>query len=1012
MQYRGRAAVQSAAGTASGSALAAPHAHGLSPPSEHGTGALRDSAAQAPAERSAPVCTLRVFKAPAGKGAGMRPGRQPARDSDLAQRERVKPHMRIDPADGNPYTFQQFVECYGKAEGARRFGEAQMVGSAEEGSPEADPGPAGAAGEVASTADVAALAETLRELLLPLGQQGLAVDRIESALHRTTGRKIDMGRFGIPRCGEKSRMMKQLLELPQVQMQIEVGPWGVTPTAWVRGFRPGGSAAVPHAVQVAAAAAEAAAPPPAYRDSAADHDGCELRIDPIDGLAHTLFSFQQAYGDAAESRWERAESAPPGAVEGSGRDRGTDRAGKRCRESDEATPPGIDELQPGPQVEIGKPVSTGQLGVVVEAHGFKNTPGLNGTRGVVFREQRQRGDLRFVVLLPPPFGVRALRAENLKVVARSVAEQALRLQAFPREELVKLDPTGVPRPLSEFTDVYEAHGRRMWDEAEFPPELRGKCPWAELPPAQGAYLELGNLALSASLLLVGEANFSLAAELGSKLHLNGLSSNRVVATALEHEFQLLDKYPESKENMDAFRQFGGAIASGVDATQADHLAHCARLFPSADPPKIEAVWFHFPEIADIRRAGSAPTLTQRVAANRLLLEEFFGALTDCDATRGGRVFVTLKRCPPFSHWDLVGCARKKHWVLVGDIPFRPEMYPQYHFRTHVPSSRSESVNIQMADAHVHEFRYSYPHQQPAPAEPPRGSAPGAAPPPPPTPDKECAAQEPAHSPAPAAQAPPEAAAQPRKRSRTLSPTARKPRPPDQQQQQPVRAPPGAWPPAGAPSPQDRQQLERRQHLQQQMELQRQLQQQQQRLREQQQQQRLQAEQRRGAEAARSGEQQGRLAGGLGAKEQRREEERRAQLTLQQKRDEDERQRQLARRTLAELEQRQREQREQREQQRPLPARLQADAKLAPQQVEQQAAERRAQQAHDAPKGAPRTEEQRGRQSAAQPAACAGQGPPRQGAAGPAPQTAPGGAHALAGTVFAGGSMPMCWDPEF
>eukprot|EP01062_Namystynia_karyoxenos_P041761 TRINITY_DN30464_c0_g1_i1.p1 TRINITY_DN30464_c0_g1~~TRINITY_DN30464_c0_g1_i1.p1 ORF type:complete len:1283 (+),score=274.61 TRINITY_DN30464_c0_g1_i1:100-3948(+) len=639
--------------------------------------------------------------------------RQQSRAAALLARAASNVQLRVDPNDGTPYSFKQFVECYGPLEGPKLFGTAEVA------VPEKPPEQAG--GKSSGPSEVAKFAQTLRQCLMTKGGKGCGVVHVSDLFQQVTGRKIDPKRYGINVTGRDHKTaVRMLLNLPQVAMEIEIAQWGTTPTVWARGERPGSSGEVPQSIKVAAAQAEAqaqqAAGSPGKRDRDEDDDGPELRIDPTDGQMYPREAFIEAYGEVeGANRWESAEVVPPGKRRR--RDPGREQAGRVTRREQEEIQRELFQAPVERQVDLGVPPKPGQLGVVVETHGMK-TKGINGQRGVIFREQPPD---RFVVGLPPPFGERALKAEHLKVAAPSASCFAFRIQMQLMKQM-RLDVDRTPYQFGSFLQAYGPdEGRRRWEMAPPAPNQEGETADVMLRPAalQEYPAELGFLSMKASLLLIGEGNFSMADDLCHKQRVQGLRGGNILATTIDDELKAYDKYPDCKANVELVMAAGAKVLFGVDATRAEYIGHCVK---HAQDQKIDAVLFHFPEVFDrsIQQRAEAERQQLTVGMNRKMLEGFFSALADSPHTRGSRVFVTLKKCPPWMYWDLIGIAQKCGWVLVAEIPFRQAMYPKYQYRCTSPprgrGGRPRQLEMRMQDAHVHEFRFSYQRPKVAPGE--------------------------------------------------------------------------------------------------------------------------------------------------------------------------------------------------------------------------------------------------------------------------------------------------------
>eukprot|EP01065_Artemidia_motanka_P041545 TRINITY_DN5404_c1_g1_i1.p1 TRINITY_DN5404_c1_g1~~TRINITY_DN5404_c1_g1_i1.p1 ORF type:complete len:928 (+),score=222.55 TRINITY_DN5404_c1_g1_i1:61-2784(+) len=606
-------------------------------------------------------------------------------------------HLRIDEADGQAYTFTQFVECYGAVEGPRRFGSSKVLDVAKDD----EPGKPDRASFF--TEEQTALGSALVDLLQPLGARGVPLLQLHDLYLRSTGLTLDPRDYGIRARCSATRM---LLERPPLAERLEIACVDGVQTVCVKGAR-GGDGVAPtsaglSALELVRGAKKRRCDLEEEQESE-DASGPkeEMRLDALDGLEYTRQGFYDAYGPVdGERRWKRSrnlddDSEPPA---------------KRPRLSEVVAPLGV------------FPVS-GQLGAVVEVHSLR-TAELNGLWGVIFREQPPD---HFVVVFPPPVGDRVIRFDKLKVVGISASSLPR-----PLEERRVDAADGRPYLLSQFLQAYgpdEAKAR--WEMSVPSQEREGDAlvrrrrgaPRAgsqrELP------MELGYLPMTETLVLVGEGNFSFAEDLCDKMYYAGMpSAANIVATAMDTERMAYEKYSDCRQSVEHLMSRGGKALFGVDATKPDIYPLIAEQTPRG---RIDAVAFNFPHTGDKLGWDPGPEMLQlEVQSNKFLLELFFRALAVCPLTRQARVFVALRNAFPYNVWEIGKCARKFGWVMVDEVPFRLGVFPKYAFQHTIPLStdfpggpmagirRKKRDDTKVKDGRVHEFRFCFQTGIPSP----------------------------------------------------------------------------------------------------------------------------------------------------------------------------------------------------------------------------------------------------------------------------------------------------------
>ncbi|XP_038065719.1 ferredoxin-fold anticodon-binding domain-containing protein 1-like [Patiria miniata] len=170
----------------------------------------------------------------------------------------------------------------------------------------------------------------------------------------------------------------------------------------------------------------------------------------------------------------------------------------------------------------------------------------------------------------------------------------------------------------------------------------------------------------ASVLLLGEGNFSFARSLNQKLG----GGVRVVATSFEEE-EGVGKRKNGRENVDALREKDVTCLFGVDATR----IHASQ---SLEGQSFDGIIFNFPHVP-----GKA-----NIAKNRELLKGFFQSCVQ-KLSPAGQVLVTLcngqggtpadqPQREKQNSWQVVDMATYGDLILTDTLPFRAGEYQEYN----------------------------------------------------------------------------------------------------------------------------------------------------------------------------------------------------------------------------------------------------------------------------------------------------------------------------------------------
>lgn len=169
-----------------------------------------------------------------------------------------------------------------------------------------------------------------------------------------------------------------------------------------------------------------------------------------------------------------------------------------------------------------------------------------------------------------------------------------------------------------------------------------------------------------SILVLGDGDFSFSRSLVRLREKETESSVSITATTLDSRGTVLHKYPKSENILEFLDTCSNVnVRFKIDAT------NLKKSFPSES---FDRIIFNFPH------SGK-----QRVHINRILLQDFFSSCKDI-LSKQGRIFVTLKTKPPYSHWNVIEQATTKGVIFRNTIKFDSRMFPGYRHQTTDPTA--------------------------------------------------------------------------------------------------------------------------------------------------------------------------------------------------------------------------------------------------------------------------------------------------------------------------------------
>ncbi|GFH11901.1 DUF2431 domain-containing protein [Haematococcus lacustris] len=221
-----------------------------------------------------------------------------------------------------------------------------------------------------------------------------------------------------------------------------------------------------------------------------------------------------------------------------------------------------------------------------------------------------------------------------------------------------------------------------------------------------------------TILLVGEA--ALAEVLGD--------AELVVATSLDTAQAVTDKYPDAARHLASFKDLGGQVLHGVDATR---LMSCKELKARPAGFTKHDLWIHSVtptcNSLALRRVQNSPSLDlsaiplvasgagikdqdHNILSNQRLLASFFAAARPLLTTPAagplftakgpitppsGQVMVTLKSGLPYDEWKIVELAKAAGYFASGCLPFNHTSYPGYEHRRTIGWDATKEKNAEL-----------------------------------------------------------------------------------------------------------------------------------------------------------------------------------------------------------------------------------------------------------------------------------------------------------------------------
>ncbi|KAL6990593.1 25S rRNA (uracil2634-N3)-methyltransferase [Sarracenia purpurea var. burkii] len=197
-------------------------------------------------------------------------------------------------------------------------------------------------------------------------------------------------------------------------------------------------------------------------------------------------------------------------------------------------------------------------------------------------------------------------------------------------------------------------------------------------------------ASSHRILLVGEGDFSFSLCLGKAF----ASARNMVATCLDTQQDLANKYRFAMGNVGRLEEMGCLVLYGVDATKMrEHYFLRTQRF--------DRIVYNFPHVGFIFPEGTGC----QIKLNKQLVKEFMMNAKVLLRREEGEIHVTHKDGDPYKKWDLVKKAEKIGLVLHESVIFCKDKYPGYdNKRAH--GSHSDAP-FRLGDCTTFKFRLAH-----------------------------------------------------------------------------------------------------------------------------------------------------------------------------------------------------------------------------------------------------------------------------------------------------------------
>jgi 25S rRNA (uracil2634-N3)-methyltransferase len=206
-----------------------------------------------------------------------------------------------------------------------------------------------------------------------------------------------------------------------------------------------------------------------------------------------------------------------------------------------------------------------------------------------------------------------------------------------------------------------------------------------------------------TILFVGEGNFSFTLSIARILQ----RGDTLLATCLDSEEIVKEKYPDAEEIIQEIKEWGGAVAYEVDGCSLrNHKAITKHKFESVPHQErtkktyFDTIAFMFPHIG-----LGIKDRDRNVRENQKLLKRFLVSAKEFLKPQG-RVVITIKEGLPYDLWELKALAKAEGFRCALSLKFKPEEFPDYFHRRTIgfKDGVSENTNQEIQKSRMYFFQ--------------------------------------------------------------------------------------------------------------------------------------------------------------------------------------------------------------------------------------------------------------------------------------------------------------------
>jgi 25S rRNA (uracil2634-N3)-methyltransferase len=192
-----------------------------------------------------------------------------------------------------------------------------------------------------------------------------------------------------------------------------------------------------------------------------------------------------------------------------------------------------------------------------------------------------------------------------------------------------------------------------------------------------------------TILFVGEGNFSFTLSIARILQ----RGDTLLATCLDSEEIVKEKYPDAEEIIQEIKEWGGSIYYEVDGcslrnykTITKHKFESQSHTEQTKKTLFDLIIFMFPHVG-----FGIKDQNKNVQENQKLLKRFLVSAKEFLKPQG-RVVITIKEGIPYDLWELKALAKGEGFRCVLSLKFKPEEFPDYFHRRTIGFKEGVSKN--------------------------------------------------------------------------------------------------------------------------------------------------------------------------------------------------------------------------------------------------------------------------------------------------------------------------------